>query len=119
MEQELNSEGICSTCNFWPECQAYKNNHKIGKAVLHCEEFDDSAASNKGGNLAKSLSSKGLCENCDDAEICKLPGFGDYVVFCEEHSSNYDDERQNRSSHKIIADRPGLGIKNLIPGWDS
>ena len=97
MDQELNSEGICSTCNFWPACQAYTNNQKIGKAVLHCEAFDDSAATmaekNKSSDLLSSSHAKGLCLNCDNAENCKLPGFGDEVTFCEEHSSTFDDKR--------------------------
>lgn len=109
MDQELNSDGICSTCNFRSECLSYKNSKKLGRPVLHCEEFDDSVASvvekkqqmgpltegneSKGDALANSAKPRGLCMNCDDAEICKFAGFGDDVVFCEEHSSNFDNER--------------------------
>ena len=122
MDQELNSKGICSTCNFFPECHSYKNSQKIGKAVLHCEAFDNSTATmeekNKGRDLLNSSEAKGLCLNCDNAESCKLPGFSDEVVFCEEHSSKPDNECQDRPSHKVFAHITGLGIKNLIPGWD-
>ena len=66
-----------------------------------------------------SPSAKGLCVNCDYAEICKFAGFGDDVVFCEEHSSNSENAENDRLSHRISVDVPNLGAKNLIPGWDA
>jgi hypothetical protein len=99
MDQELNSEGICCTCSFRAGCLSYKNSKISGKAIMHCEEFDDLTANavdqkqksvllkrdvgDKRDNLLNSPSAKGLCVNCDDAEICKFAGFGDDVVFCE------------------------------------
>lgn len=65
-----------------------------------------------------SPSAKGLCVNCDDAEICKFAGFGDDVVFCEKHSSNFENAINDKLSHRIFADVPNLGVKNLIPGWE-
>ena len=70
-------------------------------------------------NLVNSPSAKGLCVNCDDAEICKLAGFGDEVVFCEEHSSNFEVVHSHRESNRVFVDVPNLGVKNLIPGWNA
>lgn len=72
----------------------------------------------KNHQLKNSLTAKGLCVNCNDAEICKFPRFGQEVVFCEEHDSNTESEKQTRSSHKSFTDVPDLGVKNLIPGWE-
>jgi len=135
MDQELNSEGICCTCSFRAGCLSYKNSQISGRAIMHCEVFDDLAVNmvgkkqkemhmkrgtdDKGDDLVNSSSAKGLCLNCDDAKICKFAGFGDDIVFCEEHSSNFDNGRQDRLSHKNFCDVPILGVKNLIPGWDA
>jgi hypothetical protein len=135
MDRDLNSNGICGTCHFRPECPAYKNAKIRGRAILHCEEFDDlpttvleknpnnvpwkKDAGDKNENPGNSPRAKGLCVNCDDARICKFAGFGDEIVFCEEHSSNFDNALKDRTSHRIFANQPDLGIKKLIPGLDS
>lgn len=75
-------------------------------------------AGDKSENLIASPSAKGLCLNCDDAEICNFPGFGDNVVYCEEHSSNFDNVKPDRLSNKSFTNPPDLGVKKLIPGWE-
>jgi hypothetical protein len=135
MDQDLNSTGICGTCHFRPGCPACKNAEIRGSAILHCDEFDDLPATvldnpsqkveskrdagDKWGSRVNSPRAKGLCVNCNDAEICKFAGFGEEVVFCEEHSSNFDNALKDRASHRIFANQPDLGIKKLIPGLDS
>jgi hypothetical protein len=62
---------------------------------------------------------KGLCLNCDDAETCKFNGFGEKILFCEEHSSNFDNSRQNNPDSRNADIGTNFGVKRLIPGWDS
>lgn len=134
MDHKLNTEGICRR-NMRPKRRPSQNSAKAGRAVLQGEEFDDSTATvvrkkqkkmpltddirDKGGDLMDSLSAKGLCLNCADAPICKFQGFGDDVVFCEEHSSTFDNESKDRLFHKPFADVPCFGVSKLIQGWDS
>lgn len=133
MDHKLNAEGICRK-NMRPKRRPSQNSAKAGRTVLQGEEFVDSTATvmrkkqmevpltddirNKGGDLMNFLSAKGLCLNCEDAPICKIQGFGDDVVFCEEHSSNFDNESKDRLYHKPFADVPCFGVSNLIQGWD-
>ena len=129
MGQELNSEGICCNCSFRASCLSYRNSKITGRAIMHCEEFDDlpvnvaekkqSDTINKSENKVSSPNARGLCVNCDDAGICKLPGFGDNVVFCEEHSSNFEHTRNDRAPSRNKVNVPDLGVKNLIPGWEA
>lgn len=60
--------------------------------------------------LACFLNAKGLCINCNDADICKFPGFGGDVIFCEEHSSNFDNKRQDRFSNRMPTNVPSLAV---------
>lgn len=102
---------------------------------MHCEEFDDltatelkkkprksrlkTGAGDKRDGLENLPRARGLCINCDDAEICKLAGFGGEVVFCEEHSSNFDNAGKDKAHPSIFTNMPDLGVKNLVPGWDT
>ncbi len=72
----------------------------------------------KSGKLTTSPSAKGLCMNCDDAEICNYPGFGDNVVYCEEHSSNFGNAKRDRLANRNFTNTPDLGVKKIIPGWE-
>ena len=135
MDQKLNSEGICCTCSFRTNCLSYKNSKISGKAIMHCEEFDDLTANmveknknemqlqkdtgNTNDNLINPPIAKGICVNCDDADICKFAGFGDDVFFCEGYSSNFKNARDDKVSHKFFTNLPDFGVKNLIPGWDA
>lgn len=127
MNQELNFEGICCNCSFRESCLSFKNSKISGRAIMYCEEFDDLPANvakkkksevklqndtfDTGDNTVISPSAKGLCVNCDDAGICKLAGFGDNVVFCEEHSSNFEHTRKDRNPNRNIATVPDLIVK--------
>ena len=139
MDQTLKSAGICSTCSFLGNCLPYKNSQKWGKPIMYCEEFDDlsenivpnqtrgeltpqSTAGHKNANTVILPSAKGICVNCDDAQICKFPNFGDAVVFCEEHSSKFENVRDDRYdwvAHRIDAGVSNHGIENLLPGCNS
>jgi len=132
MINKLNSEGICGTCNHRSECLSFKNSMKEGRPVLHCEEFETSGMKmvgkkqkeapgtnviiNEGGDLAKLLNAKGLCINCDDNKICKFPGFGQDVVFCEKDNFGVLNERESRCSHNAFANLPIFGVNNLFSG---
>ena len=134
MDHELNSEGICCTCSLRSNCLSFKNSKISGRPIVHCEEFEEfirhaagetqravAIQSNFGDtrvDLVDCPSAKGLCINCEDAEICKFADLGDEVIFCEEHSSNFEFARRARVSHGIFTDVPNLVPKNLIPGWD-
>lgn len=43
MKKQMKSIGLCATCNYQFECLSFKNSNRSGVAILHCEEFDDSA----------------------------------------------------------------------------
>ncbi|WP_373498417.1 hypothetical protein [Desulfococcus sp.] len=59
---------------------------KKDKPVLRCEAPDDSAAAVKGRPAVKCLDAdSGLCVNCGDNHICRLPSFGNNVIYCEEY----------------------------------
>lgn len=134
MEQILSSMGICTTCDFQSECISYKNSQQAGKAVLHCEEFENSertynhirkvdqfscAARNSGDSIPDSCHPQGLCTNCNDNGLCKFPGFGSSVVFCEEHNTHSGNEGTRRPSNESSGFVPILGLNGFIPGCDS
>jgi len=132
MVQELNARGICVTCIYRSDCLSLKNSMKEGKPVLHCEEFDDSASKIdsrpkkefpgtnkeelKDVNFRKSLEVKGLCINCDDNHICKVPYFGKNVIYCEEYYLFFPVDGESRYLLNTSATIPCFSIKNLILG---
>ena len=59
----------------------------------------------------------GLCVNCDNAEACKLAGFGEAVFFCEEHTANPGGAGQVGRAPVVIYTAPNLKAKKLLPGW--
>ena len=79
----------------------------------------ESGWSHKDDKPMNTLDAKGLCLNCDDAQSCKFPGFGGEVLFCEEHSSNFDNKDRDGAFRGNAGDAPGHGVNHLIPGWDS
>lgn len=119
-EHSSSSEGLCCTCRFKADCLSYKNSRALGKAILYCEEFKEITRHNLKNRVQSSQKecvddhqlsaaaqiAKGLCVNCGDADICKLPRFGDNVVFCEEHSSNFEKSMEDRLSHRLFANKP-------------
>ena len=135
MEQELNTAGICITCNYKEECFSYENSRISGIPIFYCEEFKNlqgksevkgqtgtrhvKEAGEKVGDFLDSPIPKGICVNCDNAGSCRLAVFGDDVHFCEEHSFNLSNAKQVRLSDKIFPETSRLGVKNLIPGWDT
>jgi hypothetical protein len=88
--------GLCSTCNNNSTCSFIRDHEK---PVLHCEEFDDyikPITINKNIATTTPLASpvikkkdiekfKGLCVNCENRAICKLPKSETGVWHCEEY----------------------------------
>jgi len=54
-----------------------------------------------GSDGATPLDARGLCINCDDNIICKFPGHGRHVLFCEEHDQGVFDEQPRRCSQPL------------------
>ena len=93
---------ICQTCIHVIECAHYKNCQKQGKAVLHCENFDDkpplrvvegeipadekhrSKPSNECIPYVQGRMN-GLCINCERRETCRYPIREGGVWHCEEY----------------------------------
>ena len=108
---------------------------EFGTSFMHGEEVDDLAVnpvketqketrlesgwSHEDDERMNPPGAKGLCLNCDDAETCKFSGFGDEILFCEEHSSNFDNAGQDNAACRNADVGTNLGVKHLIPGWDS
>lgn len=66
---------------------------------------------------ANTSNPKGICLNCENADSCRFAAFGDAIVFCEEHTSNYDAKGNDRLCHKNFGNIPSIGVTNLIPCW--
>ena len=96
---EMAQEGICKVCVHESDC-TYKKS--ITRPVLQCEEFE-CFENGSGKNVAGMISFspklhnskdevdsgtgkyKGLCENCDDREVCVYPKPEGGVWHCEEY----------------------------------
>jgi hypothetical protein len=93
-------EGLCRICIHEPYC-TYKKN--ISRPVLQCEECE-CQESTSGKNVAGVISSfspklynsaakverdtgkySGLCENCEDRDVCVYPKPEGGVWHCEEY----------------------------------
>jgi hypothetical protein len=66
-------------------------------------------------SMKKNPSISGLCMNCGDYEICKFPGFGKGILFCEEYNLQAPSEQNERCSERDYIDPTCIGIENLIP----
>lgn len=101
MVEEPNIHGICSTCNYRPECRSFQNSLQINSPVWHCEEFDnfvpgmeidadengkkDSYKPPEDINEMIPGRSRGLCINCGSRKSCMLPSPEGGVLHCEEY----------------------------------
>lgn len=101
MVAELNTYGICSTCNNRPECLSFQKNVRRNTPVLHCEEFENivpgspiNTDANGKKNSYKPLDhvgemiserAVGLCVNCAVRKTCMLPPPEGGVLYCEEY----------------------------------
>ncbi len=92
--------GICSTCNYAPDCAHRLRNPDL--AIWECEDYDDyvhfSGTSVNGGLSevvpapAKSrraefdaVEYQGLCKNCETRDECTFPRPAGGVWHCEEY----------------------------------
>jgi hypothetical protein len=89
MANTVEYKDLCSTCNYGPTC-VRRQHH--GKPVWQCEEFDDfqpapkrtippKAAERK---VRSSRAVRGLCESCDNIDICSIPETDGGIWHCEE-----------------------------------
>jgi len=102
MHQYAKSTSICQTCIHFSECAHCQECQRQGKAILHCEDFDDRPALfvvegesiNDGERRANSSKAsipyikgrmKGLCLNCEIRESCRYPIRDGGVWHCEEY----------------------------------
>lgn len=135
MVQELDSEGICGTCDDRTECLSHQRGMKEEKPALHCDAFNDSGpktareerkeapgakcTQGEGGRTVKRSYARGVCIHCDDNSICKYPGFGQDIIFCEEYRLGGLNNRVGRCPRNTFVNLPVFGVKNLIPGGGS
>ncbi len=102
MHSQAKSTDICQTCNHVSECAHYQHCQSQGKAILHCENFDDRPVLRVVENdilhetehiPEPSKTSipyvqgrmKGLCINCEKRDSCHYPIRDGGVWHCEEY----------------------------------
>lgn len=84
-------QGLCLTCNYAPTC-VRRLHH--GKPVWQCEEFDDFqpivrrtvAGAESDREITPLELYQGLCCNCENNEICRIPKAEGGVWHCEEYA---------------------------------
>lgn len=86
--------GLCSSCNNASECVFRK---KRGFDAIYCETFDNLNGDAKrvptvlkeidlpGIEKAAKVTHLGLCANCENRDLCKLPKPDSGVWHCEEY----------------------------------
>ncbi len=92
-------QGLCATCIYAPECAGARN---VEAPVVHCEQFDDRVSVSLepvGSQFTLRTRTeaqvkpaaegepelKGLCVNCDNRKICRIPKPESGVWYCEEY----------------------------------
>lgn len=102
MQDNINSDGLCSTCKFSDDCMFAKNQIE---SVYYCEEYQTADATHKvrkaiifpGTGRAprhnpNSLTNKsphhamGLCSNCIHRKVCSFLKPAGGVWHCEEYA---------------------------------
>ncbi|NIT35576.1 MAG: hypothetical protein GTN49_03595 [candidate division Zixibacteria bacterium] len=99
-EVQYEYQGICSTCNYAPDCA-----HRIrnpGLAIWECENYDDYvplSGKQINGGLSEvvpaprkslrpefdAVEYQGLCKNCERRDDCTFPRPAGGVWHCEEY----------------------------------
>jgi hypothetical protein len=90
MSDDVEYQGLCSTCNHAPTCVRLK--HQKGP-IWFCEEFDNyvSPPKRKVSEDVSQLKEKtydrsmGLCCNCKNRETCTFPKPEGGIWHCEEY----------------------------------
>lgn len=102
MQQQAKRTSICQTCIHLSECAHCQECQNQGKAIFHCEDFDDRPAlfvvegesindGNRRTNPSKASIAyfkgrmQGLCLNCETRESCGYPIRDGGVWHCEEY----------------------------------
>jgi len=102
MHSQAKSTNICQTCIHVSECAHYQHCQEQGKAIFHCENFDDKPVlhviENEIVHETEQISEpantsvlyvqgrmKGLCINCEKRDSCKYPIRDGGVWHCEEY----------------------------------
>lgn len=102
MQLQAKSADICQTCIHVSDCVHYQHRQNQGKAIFHCENFDNKPVLQVVENeihykedsrpqpSKPSISfiqgrMKGLCMNCEKRVSCKYPIRDGGVWHCEEY----------------------------------
>ena len=102
MRLQAKSTDICQTCIYVIDCAHYQHCQNQGKAIIHCENFDNKPVLHVVENEIlheveyrpqPSKTSiayvqgrmKGLCMNCEKRVSCKYPICDGGVWHCEEY----------------------------------
>ncbi len=102
MYSQAKSIDICQTCNHVSDCAHYQHCQNQGKAIFHCENFDDKpvlyvvedkilhhmelhSESSKTSISYVQGRMKGLCINCERRDSCGFPIRDGGVWLCEEY----------------------------------
>lgn len=102
MHSQAKSTDICQTCIHVSECAHYQHCQNQGKAILHCEDFDnrpvlrvvENEILHETKHIPESSNTslsyiqgrmKGLCINCEGRDSCQYPIRDGGVWHCEEY----------------------------------
>jgi len=102
MKAQPQNTSICQTCVYVSECIHHRNSQIACKPIWFCENFDNrppphAVENEKIYSVAQASQSsksdietipgrmKGLCINCYDRALCKLPVRDGGVWYCEEY----------------------------------
>ena len=91
MTEKILISGLCINCLNADQCSYCVNQVK---PIIFCEEFSCTEPSEQ-KNISSEVSKKvdynrhsvlkGICINCENAEICNLQKTGSNVLYCEEY----------------------------------
>jgi hypothetical protein len=102
MQPQAKSTSICQTCIHVSECAHFQECQNQGRAIYHCENFDDrpvlfvvevESIDDREQRLNPAKASiayikgrmKGLCLNCEQRDFCRYPVRDGGVWHCEDY----------------------------------
>ncbi len=88
-----------------------------------CEEIRGPGAGSCADGYKRSIgssaasNSRGLCANCAENPVCKLPGCNREVMFCEEYRLEVRCHRAPGRPHGNLTNALVSRAGNMLPGW--
>lgn len=91
MPEKMQPSELCINCLDADNC-GYRTNQK--RPIIFCEDFNCTNPSGSENDLIRALpktensldfSGIGICSNCENFEVCKLPKTEGDVINCEEY----------------------------------